>query len=67
MATHDDGPPTHPTGQTRPAGCDPADAHATDATEQARKQKPADAPRSAAEEAEREQARQLAEGTESPG
>ena len=43
---------------------DPADAHATD---HAREQKPADAPRSAAEAAEQEQARQVAEGTESPG
>jgi len=64
MVAHDDG---RPTGQSRPQGRDPAEAHATDATERAREPKPADAPRSAAEEAEREQARQVAEGTESPG
>jgi hypothetical protein len=57
MATHEDGHTTGPTGRQ---GRDSADTGAPE-------QKPADAPRSAAEAAEREQARQLAEGTESPG
>ena len=57
MATRDDGHTTEPTGSQ---GRDPADTGAPE-------QKPAEAPRSAAETAEREQARQLAEGTESLG
>jgi hypothetical protein len=57
MATHDDGHTTGPTGrQSR----DSADTGAPE-------QKPAEAPPRAAEAAEREQARQLAEGTESRG
>src|SRR5690242_7608560 len=57
MATRDDG---HPTGPTGPQGREPAETGA-------REQKPAEAPPSAAEAAEREQARQLSDGTESPG
>lgn len=57
MATREN---DHTTGPTGPQGRDPADTGPQE-------QKPAEAPRSAAEAAEREQARQLAEGTESPG
>ncbi len=57
MATRED---DHTMGPTGPQGRDPADTGAPEQT-------PAEAPRSAAEAAEREQARQLAEGTESPG
>lgn len=61
MAARNDGCATE---QTSPPGRDPA---GTNAPDRVQKQEPADAPKSAAEEAEREQARQLAEGTESPG
>jgi hypothetical protein len=57
MATRED---DHTTGPTGPQSRDPADTGAPE-------QKPAEAPRSAAEAAEREQAHQVAEGTESPG
>ena len=57
MATREDDRIRGPMG---PQGRDPADTGAAE-------QQPAQAPRSAAEAAEREQARQLAEGTESPG
>ena len=57
MATRD---AEQPTGPRNLQDREPADTGAPE-------QKPAEAPPSAAEAAEREQARQLAEGTESPG
>lgn len=57
MATRQD---DHTPGPTGPQGREPADTGTPE-------QQPAAAPPSAAEAAEREQARQLAAGTESPG
>lgn len=57
MATRQD---DHTPGPTGPQGREPADTGTPE-------QQPAAVPPSAAEAAEREQARQLAAGTESPG
>lgn len=54
-------------GSTGPAGPPDREPVRTGATGRAQEPKPSEAPQSAAEAAEREQDRQLAEGTENPG
>jgi hypothetical protein len=64
MVAHDD---DYPDVEKGPADRRPGRTPLTDTNDRGDEQGPPDRPRSAAEAAEREQERQVADGTESPG